>query len=637
MKNKLGRTPEDRMVFDLTGDPGILNQESSPDQVAIVWNEAGEAVSAIPVPSSSVAGLYDIDIARLPADQNLADALAIRRENNLDFGAFTDQTRYLTIANDFSERTRILALDGETLALDDLELFEWLINAERQMYLGTDGHPVFETPLEDTACSFTRLPNGQVALTEASRDCISRTRGKMRSVFGDRAITPLNLQIETPLRCAARYFLAAVPEGFAITRPGREFELTAFLLISRSGFSYGLWSPSTGLFSEYAFLAPTGVGQRNGLKTVKGTSAGGSRRADSDDLDSYIKRAFDQLSLQLSPEKLEQLQLSEYTQVVWSAEDELADKVKQIAGGYATEIGLDFNQIAVPLDEAVSGGLLMSSFAFGEANAVGARIMPPVNLARDLMVLADKEEVDRRRIEEALIQKRRSTAIFALLAAPVIVLAMLAAITANIILGQIVFAIRDVRAEQRAGELKPALDRRMAYEANLKWYQEFIAQVSRLRKQQPVGIGMLYELDKNYPFDLDPAFFASNMKLTEEGGIEITGLARNKDAVTSFLRSLEFAGGPESGSRLFGNLTYEVQEGVARQTVPAGGTDKAPTMSGSTLPQEGPAPGIIAWTIRGNYLPMAQFIPPDPAKAPVGAPPAAPAVPAAPPANQPAP
>ncbi|MDH3493422.1 MAG: hypothetical protein OEM82_07725 [Acidobacteriota bacterium] len=619
MKKDFGNSENSRFEMDLDSDSEIGVEEDSTNQIAIVQTARGEAVSALPARNESILGTFDMEVSYLPMDPNLLRALSLLRENYLDDASFSRETQFLTSISDFSERTRILALDGEILALTDIELFEWLVNAERQMYLGTDNHPVFEMPLEDTACSFTRLPNGQIAMTEASRDSINTARAKMRSVFGVDAIGSLNLAIETPTRSAIRYYLTAVPKGVSTASAGRDNDLTAFLLVGRSGFSYGLWSPSAGLFSEHAFLAPEGIDLKLRSRN-EGARSG-------EDLESYVRHAMDQLALQLAPEKLEELGLSKYAEVVWATERDLNSEIGSIITSYSKKSGLDFSHIGVPIHEAVVGGLLFGSFTFGDETAVGAETLPQVNLARDLLVLADKEEVRRRKIGEIRLQKRRRQAVFTLLAAPVLVLAFLFGVIADHLTRQTYYAIREARADARTAELKPALERRKAYKANLKWYQEFITQVSRLRKHQPVGIGMLYQLNQSYPFEIDSSFYVEELKLEADAGIEITGLARNKDAVTSFLRSLEFAGGAESGSRLFSNLTYEVKEGVELPATPAGQTAADEKLTGSTLTGSGPPPGIIAWTIRGNYLPMMEFLPPDPKAEPPPNAAAAPAVP----------
>ncbi|MGI8545235.1 MAG: hypothetical protein ACR2MD_17385 [Aridibacter sp.] len=616
----------------------------SADQLAIVWNNAVEAVTALPV-SGTVSGSYDIDLSRLPLNFNLTEALKARRSSYADLPPISDQTLFLTAVSDFSERTRVLALDGEILALDDYELSEWLITAEREFYTGTDNHPIFETSLEDTACSIMRLSNGQVAMTEVPRATVQELREKIQLLDNQNGETAPKLIIETPLRCTARYFLTALPKGELTLRPEKRAEVTAFLIVGKSGFSYGLWSSSTGLFNEYAFIAPKDIYRQsfqNETEVPPPYAVGQNPDANGIDEDTdykerlqiYIRNAFEQLFLQLSQDKLDQFQLSSYSQVVWATESDLTEIVEPITGEYAENTGLDFVKIDVPVDEAIASGLLLGSFTFGENSVIGAEILPPVNLARDILALADKEEIERRRMEEILLQRRRNRTVFALLAAPVLMLACLFAIVADIARRQVALTIRERNADARTVELKPALDRRKSYEANLKWYQEFIQQVSKLRREQPVGIGLLYNLNSNYPFNLDPSFYISDMKLLPNGGVEMNGLARNKDAVTSFLRTLEFTGGNESGSKLFSSLTYEVKEGVSQLAVQTNGQNSVPGIANSSLAANDLAPGVIAWSIKGNYLPVIAFLPPDPKKVPPPAG-AAPAPPAAvpPPAN----
>jgi hypothetical protein len=446
----------------------------------------------------------------------------------------------------------------------------------------------------------------------------------------------LNLCVETPLRSVIRYFLTALREGGDALHPGKETEVTAFLLISEAGFSYGLWSPRAGLFSEYGFLAPTEVSQTQAgrdrfafagavqpqsIVTQEENGQGGS-------LEAYIRKAIDQLLLQLSPDTLERLELTSYAQIVWACDTRLTQTIAPIVSEYSSSTGLGFFHIDAPVDEAEAGGLLFGSFTFGEARVTGADILPPVNLARDILVLADREEIERRFAEEELAYDRRTRAVFTLLAAPVMALAVLLAIIAVQLFSEVTTMFRDSRASAKTTELKPALDRRNSYEANLKWYQEFIKQVSALRKQQPVGTGLLYELNSNYPTNIDPSFYVSDMKLNPNGSLEMKGLAKSKDAVISFAKALEFAGGPESGSRLFSNLAYEVQENVAANPT-AQAQAKLPTMTGSALSVNQAPPGVISWSIKVDYVPAVQFAPPDPKAKPATPPTPAPAGPAA--------
>lgn len=611
MKNPFGT--RDRIGgFGADAGQSLSEMAASPDQVAVIVAGRDSAIAASP--KSDGRGGFEIDIARYPADFDLAAAINLRRTNQLGLPPISVDTAILSAVGDFSERTRVLALDGERLALRDDELAEWLVNAEKQMILGTDNHPLFETSLEDTACAIRRLPNGQVAMTEVPRQHVNAICERLRAMSGAVSRANANLRVETPVSCVARYFLSATREGNLVRRPGRESEITVFLLVNRDGFSFGLWSPGNGLFSEYSFLAPADT--RTGSR---GKAGAGAAKTTKDDvaaeelIASYVRHAFEQLFMQLSPERLEQMGLSSYAQVVWAADTALVTAVEGAAAEYAGRSGLEFVKIVIPADEAAASGLLLGSFGFGSELPAGAGVLPPLNLARDLLVLADTEEIERRRMVETEAQRRRASAVFNLLAAPAVVIALILAIIANLVRMEVFNAVRDANADARAAELKPTVDLRKSAEANLKWYQEFITQVSALRRQQPVGIGLLRQLDSSYPFTIDPAFYVSDLKLNPTGDMEIKGLARNKDALTAFLKSLEFAGGSGSGSRLFSNLAYEIQE----SSQPTTGTPgrPLPTVAGSALTTApGASPGTFAWSIKGNYTPVAEFAPPDPTK-----------------------
>jgi hypothetical protein len=599
------------MFGDRLNTSEVNAHEHSRDQLSLVWNAGRDVVAAWPISRDGTAN-WEVEVERFPSDFNLAQAINLNRGGQAGALRVSHDTFFQTTIQEFSERTRILALDGERLALDDRDLVKWLITAEQQVVLGTDNHPLFETSLDDTACVIRRLPNGRIAMTEVPRAHVLSAREKINALLGDRIVSYVDVRIETPVRSAARYFLTAVKEGELVQRAGKEAEVTAFILIGYAGFRFGLWSPAAGLFSEYGFLAPREIAQMGSPQSAFQTIPSGAGREQK--IQAYIREAFDQLSLQLSKEKLEELQLSGYTQVVWVAEPQLSQTTAPIAAEHAGSTGIEVFHLDVPLDEAVVGGLLLGSFAFGDTTAFGASILPPADLARDLLVLSNTEQDQRRFTEEVFAQKRRNRAIFTLLAPPVTVLAVLLAIVAGLILSEVFTSFREARADARTKELKPALDLRTSIEANLKWYQEFIKQVSRLRKQQPVGIGLLYQLNSDYPFSVDPSFYISDMKLSPTGSVEIKGYARNKDAVATFLKSLEFAGGPESGSRLFGNLAYEVQEGAPQPVAANGQTSPAVTMPGGIIPANQLRPGVITWSIKGTYLPMEEFVPPPTAK-----------------------
>lgn len=586
-------------------DPEQVELWDSPDQAALVWINAGDAVAASPIPGSPRDDLQ-IDLSHYRSDVDLILALDEHRTRDLGLPAISDNTHFITTVADYSERTRILALDGERLALDDHDLLDWLINAEKQMLLGTDHHPVFETSLESTACSLRRLPNGQISMTEVPRLYVDSLAARMRSLAGGR----IDLTIETPLRAIARYFLTATDKGASTRHPAKNAEVTAFLMINRSGYSFGLWSPRCGFFSEDAFLAPDEItrrrrgARREPIKEGDEAHPGGDRES----VEAYVRQAFDQLSLQMTTEKLKGLQLTAYAQVVWVCESGLDEIAGPLGAEWESKTGVDYIALEKPVDEAAASGLLLGSYAFGGDAVAGAEIVPTIDLAHDILALADSEESERRREDEARLETRRNRAAMAVFAAPLIVAGCLLALVVSGLAAYFINSIRDSRAEARTLELRPAVERRRTYEASLKWYQEFIGQVSQLRRQQPVGLGMLRELNKSFPFTIDPSFYVSDLKLNEKGEVEIKGMARSKDAVASFIKSLEFAGGVESGTRLFSNLAYEVQE--VAPPVTAAGQVKAPTIAGSTLTNNlSAAPGVVVWSIKGNYLPMAEFAP----------------------------
>ena len=622
MRNRLGSPYEGDFGFGVEFDPEFAELAASPDHLAAVWNAAGEVVTASPF-GSSERGAINMDVVRHLSDLRVPAAVNAQRMRDLNLPPLAQATHYLTAANEYSERTRILALDGERLSLDDDELLDWLMNAEREMLLGTDNHPVFETSLEETACSIRRLPNGQISMTEVPRQHIESLGLKIRSLTGARPSSRIRLTIETPIRCAARYFLTGTREGKETLRPGKGSEVTAFMVVTSSGYSLGLWSPQVGLFSEYAFLAPDEVrrkilGRKQADFGVFEPSIAGAGMSEPV-LQAYLKQTFDQLLLQMSADKLENLQLSNYAQVVWATERGFSEITAPVAAAYESKTGLEFVALDVPVDEAVAGGLLLGSYAFGDPSVTGAGNLPPINLAHDILAAAGTEEMERHREDEARAQSRRNQAAMTLLAAPVIVAACILALIANLVVSNLTTAWSESRADARTVELKPALERRRSYEANLKWYQEFITEVSQLRRQQPVGIGLLYQLNANYPFAVDPAFFVSDMKLTPVGEVEMRGLSRNKDAVASFLKALEFAGGDQSGTRLFSDLAYEVQEAAP---VAAAGQPKFPALAGTTLSgNSSVAPGVVVWSMRGKYLPLVEFAPKPAAAA--GAPPMA--------------
>ncbi len=605
MRNTNGSNEYENFGIGSESDPLLAERALSADQLALVWNTVGEMVAAYPLPRAE--GASRIRVLRFPSDVDLAAALSTRRAKEAGLPALSAKTHFTTSVADYSELTRILALDGEQLAYSDEALLDWLIGAEKDMVPGIDNHPVFDTSLEDTACSVTRLPNGQVSITEASRQHIQALAARVRSVVGEQPSAKIDLCVETPLRSAARYFLCETSEGAEMLRPGNENQVSAFLLVNKNGYSLGLWSPAYGLFSEYAFLAPDEITRtERGTDEIIPTPKIAGRTAAATPTEEYVRHAFEQVLAQAPPAMLAGPPVEDFSKVVWVAEHGLDEIAELIAAECAVRTGVEFIGMSVPAEDAVASGLLLGSYSFGQLPVDGNEVIATVDLVRDILFVSDAERYERQLEEEAKLQNRRSRAATLMFAVPVIVAALLSAFAVELFVSNLMTARRESIADDRTRELKPAVDRRNSYEANLKWYREFVTEVTSLRRQQPVGIGMLFQLNSNYPFSIDPAFYVSEMKLSNAGEVEIKGLAKSKDGVAAFLKSLEYAGGAESGSRLFSGLAYEVQE--TTPVVSAGQPAQA-TPTGSTLSTAAVAPGVVVWSIKGNYLPMAEFAP----------------------------
>ena len=154
-------------------------------------------------------------------------------------------------------------------------------------------------------------------------------------------------------------------------------------------------------------------------------------------------------SCSLSKEKLEQLQLSGYAQVVWASEPQLAQIIAPIAAEHASQTGIGIFHLDAALDEAVVGGLLLGSFAFGDTSAFGASVLPQADLHATCLYSQTLNKTQIRYSEEVFAQRRQNRAVFNLLAAPILAAAVLLAITAGLILSQLVTAIRDAQADAR--------------------------------------------------------------------------------------------------------------------------------------------------------------------------------------------
>ena len=167
----------------------------SHDQLSVMWMNTGAVTAAWPTIRGG-SNAWEIDVEHFGSDYNLGQQIDLRRGVQTGALAISEQTNFLTQIPEFSERTRILALAGDQLALSDDDLARWLIGAEQQVLVGTDNHPLFETSLDDTACVVRRLPNGLVAMTEVPRAHVLAARERLRTILGDRVASYVNACID---------------------------------------------------------------------------------------------------------------------------------------------------------------------------------------------------------------------------------------------------------------------------------------------------------------------------------------------------------------------------------------------------------------------------------------------------------
>src|SRR5512141_2711176 len=121
MRNILASSPQFSRGSGIAVGDAFAQSALSPDQLAVVWNDAGEVVTASPTARAN-SREYEVDVMRYPADLNLAAAIDLRRGVQGKIPLLSEDTLFLTTVPEFSERTRILTLDGEKLAMSDLAL-----------------------------------------------------------------------------------------------------------------------------------------------------------------------------------------------------------------------------------------------------------------------------------------------------------------------------------------------------------------------------------------------------------------------------------------------------------------------------------------------------------------------------------
>ena len=502
-------------------------------------------------------------------------------ERGLAFGL---DTPFLLHCTEFHERTRLLALPSDAPRNED-DLLVYLMASGRAGTPGADGKPLFgaDADFEKTAFLYFRLPNGQFALTGVPRRDLSLAVGRIidlsaiDTAAGD-AQPVVNLQIETPTRAVARYYfdVCQTPDD----APPKV--ATAFLSVTPTGYAIGLFSPAAGdlVYETAEPYDKSDDGEENDF--FQGVELGADFSAVSHPRDKIthaigeMQRAFRDLS---------RFQIDGIGKLVWATTADMREAFEvELANPDAQ---LQFKPVALDLtiEEAVATGLLLSSNRNSR--------LPTVNLVRDMVAQSSDEEIHLKNLQAVSEAKHKHWTAYAMVVPCLAMLALACGLFFDTARSSRALTARETAANAEKTELQPTLDLWNSYIERFEVYSKYTKQVITLRDGQDRAINLFTELDARYPLALDGSFFVSDLKLAADGTLEMKGLARDEKAITAFVQSLESSKTvkDEQYQKTFGaSLVFDLKQ--------ASSADKVPTASPSA------APGIVVWTVKGNYAPM---------------------------------
>lgn len=563
---------------------GEFRHGSDFDLVAIGAFGAGE-VSVASIFESSSSGYPEMDLTRWSGVGSLRDEISDRRCFELGLSPVSTSTRFLAVIPPFSERTRLLPLPEKVRRMDDESLRRWLIDAETDGLEGTDGHPLFDVPSGENCVSVSRLPDGNIAVTEVSRaqrddliDSISRRLGVGRDC--------ISVALETSSRACLRYFLLATNEGAELDKR-TDSAGTALVILTRTGFNVSFWSPIRGLFAENGYPAPAGVSDESN-----------EMHDGSAELDSYFRQAVDELFIQIETMEHAGDEPFHVSRVVWGAESGLETAVSGVMGEIASQYDVDFIALDRSAEEASACGLLLISKAIVSED--DADLLPQADLVRGLDSEPMAEEAfgfeEEGSVRVDTVDNHRRNLALAILGPPVAILAILLAMIAHSMWTSSSLEGRLETAVSKESELMPALQRRREFEKSIAHYREVVLAVSSLRERQPLTMSLLEFLDDRFPADSDSGFFVSELKLGDDGSMRGKGLARSKDVVIEFLRGLE-QGRDSAGLPIFEGLTYTVREAE----LGASNVYVATDLSRPRTQYRNLAPGVVEWELAADF------------------------------------
>ena len=513
----------------------------------------------------------------------------------------------LTAPISYNYGTRRLPLDAETLEMSDVDVEAYLIHAAQNQTTLDDGRTLIETTLEETVAQMGRTPNDTVTLTQIPRAELKRVmtpteelmmvglpqekkdRPEVREAFA------ANIVSETPVRAITRTYLCEM-------RPLPSDLVTVIVIATDAGFALGLWNAHSGLFYERAEALSEDYTFEPGGDESFGTEYDQEEMRRTY-LSDFLRHALE-TGLQTGREMSGELGMFGVERMVVSTFPDYVEIVSPIITEIQEQAEIETILLPGTIEELTARGLLYSQ--------IRDNPLEVVNLSRDLYVrLIDHsiETEQRKRIARA---KAHNNAALAIIIPVVCLLAFIAGTVFHYTRSQAMLSRRDAAADAEKKRLEPFLNDRNSYVENFVWRESYLRQILTLHDRQSVAISFLPEIDRRYLMTNDNRFAFVQLKIGQNGEWQMNGVASNEEAVTNFVRGLEYAEG--DGGRIFANLAPEFGKNI-NESLPSGAT--SPFKNTSAIPA-----GWSGWEIKGTYLPLANL-------APKPATPAAPAAPAA--------
>lgn len=562
----------------------MKNEPKNPASLVAVSLLEDESVLAAVITSRSLEGLPTIEVKHY-------------EPNN--FRLTIDQAAFVASDN-YTYRTKPLALHPEASEMGDVDLAAYLIQADQTGANMADGKMLLEDGaiLENQVAQITRLPNDAVALTQLPRADLNDVTESVRQLYFPEGIAEEKREslaerippmvAETSLRAAFRAYLVE-------SRPTDNNMLTVFVMTTEAGFAFGFWNSMWGLFREFSESLPEEFSNEGLIlddaeeaEEFRNTSLSGFL---SHALVSAIRAAF---------ESLHENGFAGIERIVFAVPRYLLHLAEPLVEKVSEEENVEILLIPEDLNNQILRGLLYSQ--------IDRNPLVEANLCRDLYVRL----VDNSLAVEQAKKIRQAERKFKVMTAMFVPVFLLFGFIAGSFLYQAItsarLSMRDYNADAETARLKPILEARNAYIGNFNWRESYLTQTLGKKDQQTIAISFLPEVDKKYALSSGDSNFAlSNIKLENSGEFEMKGISTNEDKVTMFVRGLEYADNGTDPKRIFNNLTFEVRRGTNEKQV-ANSNFKS---SFSNIP-----PGYIGWLIKGTYAPLSAVAVPDPKKKP---------------------